>query len=53
MKQCGLHNINYDLIGNDDDCELNCLICCDCLRSLDHRHKDDGVNHKTITLKQL
>ena len=53
IKKCGIHKIPYDLIGNNKFCKLNCLICCDCLRTLDHEHKFEGINHKTITIEQL
>lgn len=53
LKKCEQHKLTYDLIGNDKFCELNCLICCDCLRTLDHLHKYEGINHKTITIEQL
>lgn len=51
--RCLTHKVNFDLIGNDNYCELNCLICCDCLRTLDNKHKFEGINHKTITIIEL
>ncbi len=52
-KKCETHKLVFDLIGNDKECELNCLICCDCLRTLDNKHKFEGINHKTITIIEL
>ena len=53
LKKCEVHENFFDLIGNDKFCELNCLICCDCLKTLNHQHKYEGINHKTITLLEL
>jgi len=50
---CFKHGKPYQLIGNDDRCELNCQICFDCLRGIDNGHRKGVSNHETISIEQL
>lgn len=50
---CFKHNEQYQLIGSDSDCELNCRICLNCLKSLDNGHKKGVSNHETLSMEQI
>jgi hypothetical protein len=50
---CFKHGKDYQFIGCDSHCQLNCRICYDCLRGLDSGHRKGVSNHETISMEQL